>query len=96
MHTTLLIAAWLAPLLLAPLALSRRGYIWPAVAVLPALLAALQVPVGTTEEIPWLVLGLQLELDATGRLFLLFSALLWLFAALHAALTASGSMPALH
>lgn len=86
MNAALLIAAWLAPLLV--LALRNTGRWWPALAVLPALAASIILPVGSGLEIPWLLLGVSLELDHTGRLFMLFSALLWLFAALYAELTA--------
>ncbi|HYE35923.1 complex I subunit 5 family protein [Methylocaldum sp.] len=35
-------------------------------------------------ELPWLLLGTRLGLDATGRIFLIFTALLWLIAGLYA------------
>ncbi|MGE5154338.1 MAG: proton-conducting transporter membrane subunit [Bdellovibrio bacteriovorus] len=83
--TWLLATAGLAPLLLA--ALARWGRLWwtPALAPLPALVAALLVPDGARLEIPWLLLGCVLGLDATGRLFLGFSALLWLAAGVYTA-----------
>ncbi len=86
MSTALLIAAWLVPLLLLPLASRRAGQWWTPLAALPALLTSLALPVGTTLNIPWLLLGISLELDQTGQRFMLFSALLWLFAALYAEL----------
>lgn len=49
-------------------------------APLPALLLAILAPAGASLEIPWLLLGMQFRLDDTGRTFLFFSALLWLFA----------------
>ena len=76
--------AWLAPLLLLPLAVRDSGKWLTAVAVLPALIAASVVPTGTAMEIPWLLLGVSLELDPVGRLLMSFSALLWLFAAVYA------------
>lgn len=53
-------------------------------ASLPALLLALLAPAGYAREMPWLLLGTDLGLDDTGRLFLLFSALVWLAAGLYA------------
>ena len=87
MNDALLILAWLMPLVLAPLALGAAGRWWPTLATVPALAAALLVPVGTVVEVPWLLLGVQLGLDPTGRPFLLFSAILWLFAGLYGALS---------
>ncbi|MEA1051537.1 complex I subunit 5 family protein [Lamprobacter modestohalophilus] len=52
---------------------------------LPALAAALWVPVGTELSLPWLFLGTQLGLDDIGRVFLLVTAILWLAAGLYAA-----------
>jgi formate hydrogenlyase subunit 3/multisubunit Na+/H+ antiporter MnhD subunit len=86
MDTTLLILAWLAPLLAAIPALGRSGRFWPAAGALPALAAALLVPPGATVEVPWLLLGAQLGLDETSRVFLLFSSFLWLIAGAQAAL----------
>jgi formate hydrogenlyase subunit 3/multisubunit Na+/H+ antiporter MnhD subunit len=90
MNAALLIAAWLAPLLV--LALRNTGRWWTALAVLPALTASVIVPVGSGLEISWLLLGTSLELDHTGQLFMFYSALLWLFAALYAELTAGNSV----
>jgi hydrogenase-4 component B len=55
------------------------------IAALPALAAALIVPVGTELSLPWLFLGTQLGLDDLGRVFLLFTAILWLAAGIYAA-----------
>ncbi|MCF7977974.1 MAG: NADH/ubiquinone/plastoquinone (complex I) [Chromatiaceae bacterium] len=55
------------------------------IAALPALAAALMVPVGAELSLPWLFLGTQLGLDGTSRVFLLFTAILWLAAGLYAA-----------
>jgi len=54
-------------------------------APLPALLAAVALPDGSNVSLPWLLLGVELGLDHTGRVFLLFSGLLWLVASLYAA-----------
>jgi len=80
----LLILTWLAPLLAALLALAHAGRwpVWPA--TLPALITALTVPIGAQWEVPWLLLGAQFGLDPGGQVFLLFTALLWLFAGLQA------------
>jgi len=83
----LLLGVILFPLLLALLLLSParpmvlRLAPW---APLPALLLALMGPPELHAEIPWLLLGTRLGLDETGRLFLLFTALIWLVAGLYA------------
>ena len=85
MNTALLLLVWLLPLSLALLA-GRRGAGWiTLLAPLPALLAAVVVPTGTSVALPWLLLGVELGLDETGRVFLLFSGLLWLVAGLYGA-----------
>lgn len=85
MNGTLLPAIWLLPLILAPLAVGAAGRWWLPLATVPAVVAGLFVPVDTTLDVPWLLLGVHLGLDGTGRLFLLFSALLWLFAGVYTA-----------
>ncbi len=57
--------------------------ILPILAPLPALLAALVVPVGSELDLPWLFLGTALGLDATAQVYLLFTAILWLTAGLY-------------
>ncbi len=52
---------------------------------LPALLAALSLPIGSQLDLPWLFLGTTLGLDATARVYLLFTAILWLAAGLYTA-----------
>jgi len=81
----LLSLAWLTPLAAAAPAASSRARWLPAFAALPALAAALLVPVGERVEIPWLLLGTVLCLDETGRIFLAFTAILWFAAGLYAA-----------
>ena len=49
-------------------------------APLPALLLAILAGPGLELHLPWLLLGTRFELDATGRLFLLFSTILWTLA----------------
>jgi len=91
-NTFILLLVWLLPLALAPLAGQRYASWITVIAPLPALLAAAVVPVGSSVSLPWLLLGVELGLDDTGRVFLLFSGLLWLVASLYAA----GSMASEH
>ncbi|WPL16361.1 Hydrogenase-4 component B [Thiorhodovibrio winogradskyi] len=81
----LLLVAWLWPLLLAGPALARPLWWLPPLGALPALLIAFALPPGTRFELPWLLLGTQLGVDAAGRIFLIFSAILWLVAGVFAA-----------
>ncbi|MDH3718085.1 MAG: complex I subunit 5 family protein, partial [Planctomycetota bacterium] len=48
------------------------------------LAAAMVVRPGLTIDLPWLLLGAQVGLDATGQLFLAFTSLLWLLAGVYA------------
>jgi formate hydrogenlyase subunit 3/multisubunit Na+/H+ antiporter MnhD subunit len=84
----LLIAATAAPLLLLLFCLRRNGRErLPALmpwAALPALALALFAHPGLTLELPWLLLGSRIGVDATGRTFLLFTALLWSIAGAYA------------
>ena len=88
MSATLLVASWLTPLLLLPLALKYPGRGWSVLAALPALYAPIAVAAGATLDISWLLLGVNLQMDQTARQFMQFSALLWLAAAIYAELTA--------
>ncbi|MFY9975126.1 MAG: proton-conducting transporter membrane subunit, partial [Chromatiaceae bacterium] len=63
----------------------RRLWWVPAAGALPALGAALWLPGGVQLEIPWLLLGSRLGLDEIGRVFLGFTAILWVAAGLYAA-----------
>lgn len=90
MNATLLFLAWLAPLAALAPALSNGGRWWLPAAALPALAAGLLVPVGTSVDIPWLLLGVRLGLDPTTQVFLTFTAFLWLAAGWHAALYMQG------
>ncbi|HDP88776.1 MAG TPA: hypothetical protein ENN42_02290 [Thioalkalivibrio sp.] len=76
----LLIVALLAPLLLAVVGGWRPAARLAPWAPLPALLLAVAAPDDTVLELPWLLLGTQLGLDETGRVFLLLTALVWLLA----------------
>jgi len=84
-NSLLLLLVWLLPLSLAVLAGQRYASWITVIAPLPALLAAAIVPVGSSVSLTWLLLGVELGLDDTGRVFLLFSGLLWLVASLYAA-----------
>ena len=94
MNIFLLILAWLLPLVLVPLAGQRYASRITVIAPLPALLAASMVPVGSSVSLPWLLLGMELGLDDTGRVFLFFSGLLWLVASLYAAGSQAGDSKA--
>jgi hydrogenase-4 component B len=83
--TSLLLLVWLLPVSLTLLVGQRYAGWINVVAPLPALLAAILVPPGTSLSLPWLLLGVELGLDETGRMFLLFSGLLWLVASLYGA-----------
>ncbi|HEY9149502.1 MAG TPA: complex I subunit 5 family protein [Gammaproteobacteria bacterium] len=72
----------LALLMISPLARAWVPTLAP-LALLPALAAVVMLPADTLLLDDWL-LGLRLGLDTTGRVFLLFSALAWLCAALYA------------
>ena len=89
MSHQLLIIAWLAPLMMLPLVFGRFSGVAMALSALPALLAAILVPVGTGVNISWVLLGMTLHLDETGSWFLLFSSLMWSSAGTYAALTMS-------
>lgn len=72
------------PLVLAVFAGQHHARWITVIAPLPALVGAAALPVGTSVSLPWLLLGAELGLDDTGRVFLFFSALLWLVASLYA------------
>jgi formate hydrogenlyase subunit 3/multisubunit Na+/H+ antiporter MnhD subunit len=80
--TMLLAATFLTPLLLALLlTVGRlRTSLAPLVpwTALPALLAALLLPDGSQMQWPNVLFGMQLAVDPVARIFLLFSALLWI------------------
>ena len=83
---------WLAPALVPLVAmllllpglrrLHRLRLLLP-LAALPALGVALFAPPGSV-DLPWLFLGARFGLDDTGRVFLLFTAALWLAGGVHA------------
>jgi len=85
MTDTLLILAWLVPLLTLAFVFTRFGNILTALAALPALVTAIVVTAGTSIDIPWLLLGARFGLDTNAAIFLLFSSLLWMLAAAHTA-----------
>lgn len=78
----LMAAALLAPLLLATAQFMAPGR-WVLSAIAPWAAApalALTLVPEFRVDLPWLLLGTRLELDHTGRIFLVFTALLWLIA----------------
>jgi len=77
-----LVGLW--PLLGAALVPVQRLWWLPALGALPALAAALLAPLDSSLELPWLLLGTRLGLDELGRVYLLFTALLWTVAGIHA------------
>jgi formate hydrogenlyase subunit 3/multisubunit Na+/H+ antiporter MnhD subunit len=84
----MMIAALAAPVALALLAalppFRHHASKMAVLAALPALVCALTTPAGTTVTFAWLVLESRFAMDATGNVFLLFTSLLWLLAALFA------------
>ena len=73
----------LAPLVALPLLLvGSRLRALVTLSALPALLVALFAPAGTV-DLPWLLLGARFGLDDTARMFLVFTASLWLAAGIH-------------
>ena len=85
MNSVLLLMIWLTPLLLTLLAKQRYAHWLLPLAAIPALLAVAVLPVGTAVSLPWLLLGSELGIDETSRVFLGFSSLLWLLAAVYIA-----------
>ena len=85
MNSALLLLIWLLPLLLATLARQQYARWLLPLAAIPALLAVVALPAGTAVSLPWLLLGSELGIDETGRVFLGFSSLLWLLAAVYIA-----------
>ncbi len=82
MNAWLLLLPIFAPLLLVALAhrLSGRGWLLLAAAAVGA--TGLLVDEGMSLDLPWLLLGTQLQLDATGRLFMIYGSLIWMLAVL--------------
>jgi len=54
-------------------------------AAFPALVVSVSMKSGTTLELPWLLFGTRLGFDETARIFLFFTALLWLVASVYTA-----------
>lgn len=82
MDALLLVAAALLPIALTPFSALPLARWLPLVAVAPALAAAVMLPQGAALNLPWLLLGVHLQMDAISQVFLLFSALIWFFASL--------------
>ncbi|RKT46179.1 proton-conducting transporter membrane subunit [Thiocapsa rosea] len=79
------------PLLAAAFAMHRLSWWTPAVAAVPALVAALLVPIGESLDLPWLLLGAHFGLDEIGRIFLIFTSILWTAAGIHAVASMRGT-----
>lgn len=79
------------PLLAAAFAMHRLSWWTPAVAAVPALVAALSVPIGESLDLPWLLLGARFGLDEIGRIFLIFTSILWIAAGIHAVASMRGT-----
>lgn len=79
-HEILLVVAWLLPLVVGLWQIARPAGMlrYAPYTAVPALVAALAVPLDTSFELSWLLLGATLQLDAMGQAFLLFTAILWL------------------
>lgn len=85
MTELLLLMTVLVPFLLGlGLLFWRGGFRLLPLAALPALLAAVLLPVDSAVDLPLLLLGSAWGVDGPGRIFLLLSALLWLGSALYA------------
>ena len=82
MNGLILLLPPLMPILMALLVHRLQSRWWLFSAALPALLVGLLAEEGGAITIPWLLLGMHFALDSTGRLFLLFGALIWMLAAL--------------
>lgn len=82
----LLTMAWVFPLVVGLAQMVRRHKMirFAPLGALPALLAALFIPVDKTLELPALLLGSHFMLDVTGKTFLFFTSVLWLVAGLFA------------
>lgn len=79
------------PILAAAFAMHRLSWWTPAVAAVPALVAALLVPIGESLDLPWLLLGAHFGLDEIGRIFLIFTSILWIAAGIHAVASMRGT-----
>ena len=85
--TLLLLSVSGVPLLLAIAlmltSLRRFALLFAPWVALPALFVSVLMPPGVTIELPWLLLGSHLGFDETARIFLFFTALLWLVAGIY-------------
>jgi len=63
----------------------------PILGPMPALIAALSLPIGSQLDLPWLFLGTALGLDATAKVYLLFTAILWLAASIYTTFAFQGT-----
>ncbi len=82
MNAWFLLLPIVTPLLLVALVHRLSGRGWLLLAAVTAGATGLLVDAGVSLDLPWLLLGTQLQLDATGRLFLIYGSLIWMLAAL--------------
>jgi formate hydrogenlyase subunit 3/multisubunit Na+/H+ antiporter MnhD subunit len=82
MSELLLILSFLVPILLACFVHRLQSRWWLLSAAMPALYLGLMGKQGSAISLPWVMLGVHFELDATAKLFLLFTSLIWMLAAL--------------
>lgn len=79
------------PLVLAAFSVHRWGWWAPAIGAMPSLAAALLVPNGVSLDLPWLLLGARFGLDEIGRIFLIFTSILWIAAGIYAVASLRGT-----
>jgi formate hydrogenlyase subunit 3/multisubunit Na+/H+ antiporter MnhD subunit len=82
MSEILLILSFLVPMLLACFVHRLESRWWLLSAAMPALYLGLMGEQGSAISLPWVMLGVNFELDATAQLFLIFTSLIWMLAAL--------------
>lgn len=63
--------------------LHRTAMLLAPLAALPAFILSITLPLGVTLSLPWLLFGSHFGFDETARVFLFFSALLWLVAGIY-------------
>ncbi len=85
MTAMLLLSAIVVPLSLAAFAMGRHGPWLVILSPLPAFALASVASAPQSVTLEWLLLGIQIGLDDTGRVFLMASSLVWLVAAVYAA-----------
>ncbi|MET0072523.1 MAG: complex I subunit 5 family protein [Candidatus Thiodiazotropha sp.] len=82
MNGVILLLPPLVPILMALFVHRLQGRWWLPAAAVPALYLGLMGEEGSALSLPWLMLGMHLALDTTGRLFLAFGSAIWMLAAM--------------